>query len=122
MTAVIVIIGGLMMLISLGAVVAPTRVFQRARSLLANRSGWIAAIVLRLILGGLIIFAAPYAEYTLALQIFGALIVLAGLALIPMGHVRMKRMVDWWADRKPTWIRLSALFGLGLGAFLICAA
>ncbi len=122
MTAIVVIIGGLIMLISLGAVVAPARVFQKARSLLANRKGWIAAIVLRLILGGLIIAAAPYAEYTLALQIFGALIVLAGLALIPMGYTRMKEMVDWWAARKSSWIRVFALFGVGLGALLIYAA
>lgn len=84
----------------------------------SRRGLWTAAVFrigFGLILGGI----APATRTPLAFQILAALTVCAGLALPWLGLVRFKRILAGWRGLPPGWIRLWAVFPVGLGIFLL---
>lgn len=101
-------------------IIAPARLLQWIRSidfpaLLIPMAG------LRIFMGVAIWLAASESRYPTALRVFGAIFILAGLALPVIGGSRIQRVADWWLERPPALIRAWAVAALALGLFLLRA-
>ena len=79
------------------------------------------AVVLRLVMGTLLIIAAPACNSPLAIRVLGVLAILAGVTIWFGGRSRLDEVVDWWLSSDAR-IRCSALFATAIGALLIWAA
>jgi len=81
----------------------------------------LVAVGFRSIFGILCILAAPETRAPQAFQIFGGLMIAAGLGLLLIGPARFASVVEWFLTRvipKPI-VRLWMLFGMGLGSMLV---
>ncbi len=103
--------------LGLAGVFSPARllaVVTRAQSAL----GVYGIAALRLVLGGVLLLAAPSSRAPLYLTVLGALSVVSG-ALTPLvGARRFEAILDWWRARPHwavrLWSALVLLFGLSL--------
>jgi hypothetical protein len=82
--------------------------------------GIVLLVVARLLLGLALIIAAPESRFELIFQILGGITLAAGIGLIFIGRVRLKRFVAWWFELfTPLVIRVWLLFATAFGGFLI---
>ncbi len=86
-----------------------------------TRGGLWAGAALRLVFGLALWSAAPLSRFPAALQAVGGLFVVAGVALPFIGLARFRRMVAWWLEKPPGFIRVWALTTLALGVFFVWA-
>ncbi len=79
------------------------------------------AVIARLILGITLLIYADQSKYPLALQILGWLSVTAAIILLATGRSRFKKLITWALGLAPTFMRITGLFAILLGGFLIYA-
>ena len=121
MASVVVLLGLLIAGVGAIAVFAPTRLLAIARWFVTPR-GFIAAIGIRLLVGSLLIAAAPDLRWPGASRVFGILIVAAGLLTPVIGLERSRALVQAWSARGSGLHRLWGALALGLGLWLALAA
>lgn len=79
------------------------------------------AIALRVLIGGILLLAAPLGWLPLVLTVLGILALAAAAGLALVGQEKFEQMVTWWLDL-PTWAaRCSGLVMVLLGILLIVA-
>ena len=111
----------LMIVISALGVAAPER-------LLAIIAGWSAdrrlhvAVGTRLVLGVIFLLGARSCRVPAVIYAFGVLAVLAAMALLGLGSVRLDALMHWWSLRPPLLIRAWCLVGVLLGMLVLSSA
>jgi hypothetical protein len=113
-------IGVLFICVGVLGVVAPSRVLALGYSL-ATPSGLFAMGVVRVAIGAAIYHAAAYSHTPLPLRIFGAFVILGGIAMPILGVKRACIFLNWCASFNPLFLRAWALAVALVGAFLIYA-
>jgi hypothetical protein len=78
--------------------------------------------VVRLVLGGLLLFSSPQATVFWIPVIFGALIVLSGVAIFLLGPPRIHAYLDWWAGKPENIQRIGPVVAAVIGVLLIYSA
>jgi hypothetical protein len=106
--------------VGVAAVAAPDRVLG-LRSLVATQTGLLVVAVFRAAAGVALIMAAPASRWPKALQGFGGVVLLAGLATPFFGVERTRAVVDWEAAQGPALMRLAGAILLAIGGFLTVA-
>ena len=81
---------------------------------------WLA-IGLRIVMGTLLLMAAPSCRFPLGIQILGGIATLAAIIIFAAGRSRLDGTVEWWLGNDIR-IRTSALFATVVGAFMVWAA
>ena len=81
---------------------------------------WFAA-GLRLVLGVVLVLAAPECRQAQVVRVLGWLTLIAAFALPLFGPRRFDAFVEWWLARSPPFIRAWSLLAVGLGGFLVFA-
>lgn len=81
--------------------------------------GFYFAAALRVLMGVVLVFAAPTSQVPQAISIVGVVVIIAGVAMPVIGLRRIEGMVDWWAEQDVALIRWQAAFALVFGAWLI---
>lgn len=76
------------------------------------------AIVGRLILGTFFIIVAPFCQHPTVIRIIGIITLVAAVLIAIVGQPRLDVIIAWWIVR-PSMIRVSALFVILFGVFLI---
>ncbi len=99
------------------ALVAPDRVLA-LRSLMETQTGLLAASVIRITIGVVLIMAAPASRVPKVLQIAGAVMLGAGLATPLFGIDRTRAVLEWEARQGPALMRAVGVLVLALGGFL----
>jgi len=95
----------------------PDRVMS-ARVIAATQSGLLAIAVLRSAIGIVLIMVAPRSRAPKTLQVFGALLLLAGMVTPLFGVARSKAVLDWEAAQGPMLVRGWAIVAVALSGAL----
>ena len=116
-----VIVAVLGVLIVCGSVVAlfAHGFFTRMAGFWLEGNRLYGAAVVRLVLGTLLLIAAPDTRMPAAVQALGVLTLATAVAVPLVGLERLRAFVRWTLERPPLVQRLGSLLGAALGAFLI---
>jgi hypothetical protein len=86
------------------------------------RGRYVAAVVVRLVLGLLFLWLADELRYPVVMRILGGLSIAAAIGILLMGREWLDRMIDWWMARGDGVLRIGMLFAMLFGAFLVHAS
>ncbi len=84
-----------------------------------SRGRFWSAILIRLLIGALFLWLADELRYPLAMKIFGGISIFAAVGILIMGRESLDRLVAWWLGRGDGLLRLSTLFAMLFGVFLV---
>lgn len=114
------LLGAFVMLVGVWGVLAPSRMVDFVKRF-GSKGGLIFAVVIRVIIGLALWFAAPSSRAPLLLQVLGVLAIVAAVALPLMGLDRFKALLLWWTKLSPATQRLNSLFAVAFGAAILWA-
>jgi hypothetical protein len=80
------------------------------------------AVGTRLVLGGVLLAAAPSCRLPGVVRALGIIALAAAASLLFLGAARVDAMIDWWSRRPLVAVRLWCAVGAGIGALLLYAA
>ncbi|MDD2770254.1 MAG: hypothetical protein PHT19_16135 [Methylococcus sp.] len=101
--------------------VKPAGFIRFARDFWATPQGVNYAAALRLALGFALVLAADQSAYPRTLAALGYLSLAGAGIVLLLGHARLSQIVEWWAQRPESVIRLWGLIALAFGFFLLSA-
>jgi hypothetical protein len=81
---------------------------------------WVA-VLFRLILGTVLLVAAPTCRLPAFVRVVGALSIVAASGILVIGPTRLDTFIRWWLERSPAFIRIWAFVAVAFGVLLICA-
>lgn len=112
--------GALMLLIGVWGVLAPARLSAFVGQF-ASKGGLWVAVVIRIVLGLALWFAASASRAPLLLEILGVLALVAAAVLPFIGQERFERLIAWWTNLSASAKRFNALFAVAFGAAVLWA-
>ena len=118
MNLIVAVFGALAVLLGTTGLLVPVR-FRAALLAWPSRPRFIAAVVLRLLVGALLIIVADSLRFPHVMKIIGVISLVAAVGILIMGRQRLDRLVDWWLGRSDGLVRMSALFAAVFGAFFV---
>jgi hypothetical protein len=86
-----------------------------------TRAGLLLAVAVRVVLGVALLVAAPDSRFPATLRALGGLSLLAAVALPLVGFERLRRFVQWWAERPSGFVRAWSAAALLFGVFVVVA-
>jgi len=98
---------------------APNRLIEAVKSIWGKSWGIYAAVIVRLLLGALLIIAAPDARFPVVFKVLGWLSIIAAILIPSLGRTRFGRLIDWFTALPSLLVRFWLLFGIAFGGFLI---
>ena len=98
---------------------APNRLIEAVKSIWGKRWGIYAAVIVRILLGALLIFAAPDTRFPVVFKGLGWLSIIAAFLIPTVGRTRLDRFMNWFAALSISVLRLWLVFGIAWGGFLI---
>ena len=98
---------------------APNRLIEAVRSIWGKPWGIYAAVIVRLLLGALLIFAAPDARFPVVFKVLGWLSIIAAILIPLLGRTLLDRIINWFTTLSSLLVRFWLLFGIAFGGFLI---
>lgn len=120
MAIVVALFGVLVAGVGLLGVIRPDRLMAWISQWRGASRLWFAA-GLRLVLGVVLLLAAPQCRAPEVIRILGWITLVAALLLPLLGARRFDAFVDWWLAREPGFIRTWSLLAVAVGGFLIYA-
>ena len=117
MKTIALLIAMLMVLVGLTGVLWPEGLMQLA-TYAHSRSGLYVLAAVRVVLGGLLFFAASSTRTPKTIRVIGLVIVIAGITTALISPERAELMKIWWVARGPDTLRIAACFPLVVGIFL----
>lgn len=118
----VLVVGVVVCLFALWAMIAPQRVKSFVRVITDTPWGYLVAAGFRLLLGAVLILAAPSSRFPTPFQILGWITIAAAVALLVMGQRRMQRLIGWFYRLPNSLMRAWLLLALVFGAFLVYGA
>ncbi len=116
---IILLLGGVICVLSTYGVFAPFKLTNWVRSAWGKKSTFPFAVIVRLVMGPILIFAAPESRSPVFFEVLGWLFIVAAFVILGSGRDRTGRMLNWF-EGLPAWaISLWCLLGIFLGGFLI---
>ena len=119
MAIVVSILGALIALIGVVGITQP----QRLISLVEHWNGpsqFTFAVVIRVVLGVVLLVAAPECRLPTVVRVIGWITIVAALSILIIGRARLDSFIAWWLGR-PGLLRLSAILSIAFGVLLIYA-
>lgn len=116
---VVLVLGTAICLLSVWGMAAPGRLRQLIRWVTDQPSGIYFAAIVRVLLGAVLIVAAPDSRFPLAFEAIGWLAIVAAVGILLMGRDRMRRLVAWFDRFSDMAMRAWLILGVAFGAFLI---
>ncbi len=80
----------------------------------------VLAVVIRLVLGAMFLAVAPDCRAPQVIRVVGAISIVAAIAILILGRVRLDAFIEWWLGR-PELIRVSATAVIAFGGLLVYA-
>lgn len=81
----------------------------------------LSAIIARVILGVVLIIAAPESRFPVTLQVLGWLSIAAALVLGVIGRARLQSLIQWALGLTPRFKRPAGILAVFFGGFLVYA-
>lgn len=118
MKAIAIFIAALMVLLGLTGALWPEGLMPSA-TYAFSRSGMYVIGAVRIILGGLLFFAASATRTPKTIRVIGLIILLAGIATAVIPPERAMLMKVWLLARGPETLRIAAFVPLAVGIFVL---
>jgi len=118
MTLLIAIIGALIAFIGALGILSPGK-FRELLQHWPSRGRFWFAVLVRLLIGALFLWLADELRYPMAMKILGGISIVAAVGILLMGRESLDRLVNWWLGRGDGLLRLSTLFAMLFGVFLV---
>ena len=77
-------------------------------------------MVIRVVLGAVLIAVAPDCRAPLVIRVVGVISIVAAVALVIVGRVRLDAFIEWWLGR-PARLRVSATAAIAFEVLLVYA-
>ncbi len=117
MKTIALFIAALLVLFGLTGVLWPEGLMQLA-TYSFSRTGLYVVAAARVVLGGLLFFAASATRTPKTVRVIGLLILIAGIVTAVISPERADLMKDWLVARGPDTLRIAACFPLAAGLFI----
>jgi NAD/NADP transhydrogenase beta subunit len=121
-TSIVVVFGVAVGLVGSIGVVRPTGLVRFVETMWQSPTGFRLAIALRLVLGVVLIVAAPDCRFPQVIRILGIFSLVAAAATAALGHKRLRSFVQWWVGRPLGFVRCWSLVAVAFGCILVYAA
>lgn len=121
MITLIILFGVLILLAGLVIVVSPETIFGYLRRNMHRPALRVAAVVMRLVIGVLLISQAGRSRYPLVIEILGWLSIAAALLLAVMGRRNFNTLMAWAFTFVGRFGRASGAVAAAFGGFLVHA-
>ncbi len=121
MTELITVFGALILLAGVIIVINPEVIFGYLRRNLEKPALHIAAVVVRLVIGALLILQSDLSKYPLIVEILGWLSIVAALSLALMGRQNFLRLMSWALTFLKPFGRVGGVLAAAFGGFLVHA-
>ena len=116
------LLGYAIQLFSLLVVAFPKVVLEAAPCITMTTRLRVTIVVLRVLFGGVIIWAAPLTKFPLAVLTIGVFSVSLGIATLFVSNSTLQSRRDWFFRHGPNVIRAGGVVGLLFGGFLAYVA
>lgn len=120
MKALALLIASAAVIIGVTGVVLPGGI-MRIGGYVTTPVGLYVVAVLRVVIGFILIQAAPGSRYPTVLRVLGIVAMIAGFATPLFGVERSRTMLHWWSSQDPTFRRAEAGLAIVIGGFLAYA-
>ena len=121
MTIFLLVFNALIVVAGIAILISPNVFF----GLLAKYKGtlmiYLAAALVRLVLGIALIIAAPASKFPLVLELLGWFAIAAAAFILLMGRKRFDSLIEWALGLAGKIGRAAGLFAIGFGGFLVYA-
>lgn len=117
----VAIVGGLIVVVGLTGVISPAA-FRGLLSKMSGQTTWIAAVIMRLVIGTLLLMAADLLRFPTVMTVLGWISIVAAVVVLLMGPERLERLVAWWLMRSDALMRVGTVGAAVFGAFLVYVA
>ena len=84
-------------------------------------TGIYVTAITRMVIGALLLIAAPAARTPRTIRVIAVIIFLAGVATALLSAERAQLLKDWWINHGPDALRVAACFPLAVGFFILVA-
>lgn len=121
MIALIILLGTLFLIAGLVLMIRPSLVVGLIETYEDRTWMYVSAVVIRLLLGLLLIRAAGHSRFPLTVEVFGWILLAAGLFLAVIGRRRFTLLMRWMIDKAKSFVLAGGLFATLFGAFLVFA-
>ena len=121
MKLVIAILGVLVAVFGAVAIVRPG-LFRDLFGKLSAQATWVAAVVLRLSIGTILLMVAGDTRLPQVVNVLGWIAIIAAVLVLLLGPERLESFVKWWLGLADAWLRTSAVFACAFGVFLAWVA
>ena len=118
MTALVAIFGVLIAALGAAGVVSPRVLIGLVDSVWRGPRGIYGVATVRLVLGVVLVVAAPDCRFPEIVRILGILSLVSAVVLPLLGRERLRTMIDWWISRPGGFIRAWSLVAVAFGVFL----
>jgi hypothetical protein len=118
MTVLVVIFGALIAALGAAGVVSPRVLIGLVDSVWRGSRGIYGVVAVRLVLGVVLVVAAPDCRFPEIVRILGLLSLVSAVVLPLLGRERLRRLVEWWISRPGGFIRAWSLVAVAFGVFL----
>ena len=98
---------------------APERMMSFVTGVWNKPSGLMTAVLVRILVGLSLIFAASNSRFPTAFLVLGIIVLIAAIGIMLAGRERVNQLIAWSTGRTNTVLRLWLLFGVLFGLFLI---
>ncbi|MEY2579537.1 MAG: hypothetical protein QOI49_2361 [Verrucomicrobiota bacterium] len=113
-------IAALLILVGLTGVLWPEGLMGLMTYSFTSTGIYVAAIT-RMVMGALLLVAAPATRTPKTVRVIAVLIFLAGVATALINPDRAQVLKDWWLSHGPDALRIAACFPLAVGLFILVA-
>ncbi|MEW8554313.1 MAG: hypothetical protein AB2605_10985 [Candidatus Thiodiazotropha sp.] len=111
----LILVAGVVILINPEVILGPIRDNSHKLSL------HVAAVVVRLILGILLVTGSEYSRYPIVVEILGWLAIIAAITLALIGRSNFKRLMSWALSLVEPYGRVGGVLASLFGAFIVYA-
>ncbi|MDF2697697.1 MAG: hypothetical protein K0S65_6080 [Labilithrix sp.] len=87
----------------------------------AEPPGLYVIAAIQLVVGLLLLRAAPSSRSPVGLGVLGAFALVEAVLMPLLGHGRTRAIAEWWGAQSTSFLRLWALLELALGVLIVCA-
>jgi hypothetical protein len=121
MVIFIIVFGALTLLAGIIIIVNPVNVFGLFNKHIEKLELHILAIVIRLILGGLLVYYSAASKFSLIIEVIGWISIVAAIFFTLIGRNNFKRLMSWALSLQKPFGRFGGFLAICFGALLIYA-
>jgi len=121
MTILIILFGILVLLAGVLLLINPDMIFGFLQNNIESPVIHVAAVLVRLVIGVLLIAQSGLSRFPLAMETLGWVFIIAAIVLAVMGRGRFRQLLSWVLTSFKAFGRIAGVIAVGFGSFITYA-